>query len=73
MNPILRQIVTKIKEIPKSNPPGENEVDLGTLLQIEIAKSGDDFSEVDVLEAAQAVGVPEGELISWLEDMASWV
>lgn len=73
MNSTLKRIVQQIKLIPKSNPGDDLPVDLGTLLQLEILKSGVEFPEDDVIDAALAVGVPEGSLISWLEDMASWV
>jgi hypothetical protein len=75
MNRELAQIVRKVKDRFRSNPPGEDDflVDVGTLLEIEILQSGLEFSETDVLEAALAVGVPEGSLIDWLEEMASWV
>ena len=68
----LLRIVRNVKETYQSNPPEEG-IDLGTLLQMEIVRSGEEFDEADVLKAAEMVGVPEGELISWLEEMASWV
>ncbi len=72
MDPILKRIVRNIQAMEKSNPPDED-IDLGTLLQMEIVRSGEEFDEADVLKAAEMVGVPEGDLIAWLEEMASWV
>lgn len=72
MNPTLRRIVQGIQEVQRSNPP-EDGIDLGTLLQMEIVRSGEEFDEADVLKAAEMIGVPEGDLIAWLEEMASWV
>lgn len=74
MNRTLQEIVDRIRNRIQENPPGDMvEVDAGTLLQIEILQSGEEFTEVDVLAAAELVGVPEGALIDWLEEMASWV
>ena len=73
MNRTLSEIVSRIRNRVQSNPPDEIEVDAGTLLQIEILQSGEEFTEADVLKAAEMVGVPEGELLAWLEEMASWV
>lgn len=73
MNPKLRKIVEKLKSGYQRNPDGDPEIDLGTLLQFEILRSGEEFNEADVLKAAELVGVPEGSLIEWLEEMASWV
>ena len=72
MNPRLLRIVRDVQGTYQSNPPEEG-IDLGTLLQMEIVRSGEEFDEADVLKAAEMVGVPEGELIAWLEEMASWV
>ena len=72
MNPALRKIVDAVLAHPRQNPP-DGEIDLGTLLQIEIVRSGEEFDEADVLLAAEMVGVPEGDLIAWLEETASWV
>lgn len=72
MNPRLLRIVRDVKETYRSNPP-KDDVDLGTLLQMEIVRSGEEFDEADVLKAAEMVGVQEGDLIAWLEEMASWV
>jgi hypothetical protein len=74
MDPRLKKIVQNLKRRYQENPPGDDlEVDAGTLLQIEILQSGLEFNEVDVLAAAQELGIPEGGLIDWLEQMASWV
>lgn len=73
MNRTLSAIVDQIRNRVRSNPDDMVEVDAGTLLQIEILQSGQEFSEADVLQAAQLVGVPEGELLAWLEEMASWI
>ena len=72
MNSALKKIVEGVLARPRQNPP-DGEIDLGTLLQIEIVRSGEEFDEADVLLAAEMVGVPEGDLIAWLEEMASWV
>jgi hypothetical protein len=75
MNKELSEIVRRVKGRLQKNPPEEDDllVDAGTLLQIEIAQSNEEFTESDVLQAATQVGVPEGSLIDWLEEMASWV
>lgn len=73
MNRTLEEIVDRIRNRVKDNPPDEIDVDAGTLLQIEILQSGQEFNETDVLKAAELVGVPEGELLAWLEEMASWI
>jgi hypothetical protein len=75
MNKELSEIVRRVRARFQRNPPEEEDllVDAGTLLQIEIAQSGEEFTEPDVLQAATQVGVPEGSLIDWLEEMASWV
>jgi len=75
MNAELTRIVRRVKERYQQNPPEDDDlmVDAGTLLQIEILQSGMEFSEADVLQAATFVGLPEGALIDWLEEMASWI
>jgi hypothetical protein len=75
MNRELMGIVQRVKERYQQNPPEDDDllVDAGTLLQIEILQSGMEFTEEDVLRAASLVGLPEGRLIDWLEEMASWV
>jgi hypothetical protein len=75
MNPELALIVRRVKERYQSNPPEDDDllVDAGTLLQLEIIQSGMEFTEADVIQAATLVGLPEGSLIDWLEEMASWV
>ncbi len=75
MNSELLQIVQRVKGRFQQNPPEDDDllVDAGTLLQLEILQSGMEFSESDVLQAATLVGLPEGSLIDWLEEMASWV
>jgi hypothetical protein len=75
MNAELAAIVRRIKARYQANPADDDDllIDAGTLLQIEILQSGTEFSEADVLQAATLVGLPEGTLIDWLEEMASWV
>ncbi len=75
MNSELASIVRRVKERYQSNPPEDDDllVDAGTLLQLEIVQSRMEFTEADVLQAAALVGLPEGSLIDWLEEMASWV
>lgn len=74
MNAELAEIVRRVKGRYQENPSEDDAlVDAGTLLQIEIVQSGAEFSEGDVLQAATMIGVPEGSLIDWLEEMASWV
>lgn len=73
MNPKLAAIVRRISSRYQENPPDDVLVDAGTLLQMEILQSGLEFTETDVLKAAEQLGVPEGSLIDWLEEMASWV
>ena len=75
MDAELSEIVRRVKARYQANPPEDDDllVDAGTLLQIEIVQSGMEFSEKDVLDAGIAIGLPEGSLIDWLEEMASWV
>jgi len=75
MNPELAKIVRRVKSRYQSNPPEDDDllVDAGTLLQLEIVQSGMEFSEAEVLKAGLEIGLPEGSLIDWLEEMASWV
>jgi hypothetical protein len=74
MDAELAAIVRKVKGLYQRNPPDDDFlVDAGTLLQIEILQSGMEFSEADVLQAATMIGIPEGSLIDWLEQMASWI
>ncbi len=75
MNAKLSQIVRRIQARYQANPAADDDllVDAGTLLQLEILQSGMEFGESDVLRAATLVGIPEGSLIDWLEEMASWV
>jgi hypothetical protein len=74
MNSELLEIVRRVKGRYQSNPSdGDLVVDAGTLLQLEILSSGVEFTEADVLQAATMIGLPEGQLIDWLEQMASWV
>jgi len=70
MDRTLREIVRELKSRFKKNPP---EVDLSTLLQLEIIRSGEEYSEEDIFQALRELGFPEEEFVSWLEDMASWV
>lgn len=71
----LAGIVRSVRERYRQNPGRDDDflLNAGLLLQIEILQSGREFTESDVLEAATQVGVPEGSLIDWLEQMASWV
>jgi hypothetical protein len=75
MNAELMDIVRRVKARYQQNPPEDDDllVDAGTLLQLEILQSGMEFTEADVLKAASLVGLPEGSLIDWLEEMASWI
>jgi hypothetical protein len=75
MDAELAAIVRRVKGRYQQNPPEDDDflVDAGTLLQLEILHSGMEFSEADVLQAATQIGIPEGSLIDWLEEMASWV
>ena len=75
MDAELSEIVRRVKARYQANPPEDDDllVDAGTLLQIEIVQSETEFSEKDVLDAGIAIGLPEGSLIDWLEEMASWV
>ena len=75
MNAKLAAMVQRVKDRCLENPPEDDDalIDGGTLLQIEIAQSGESFSEDDVLEAALKVGLSKESLIDFLEEMASWV
>ena len=72
MNPNLKRIVDGIMTF-QSNPGHGEFVDGSLLLQVELLKNGESYSEDDLFEALEALGVPEQEQASWFERYASWV
>lgn len=72
MNPSLKRIVEGIKAF-QSNPEPADLVDGSLLLQFELVKCGESYSEDDLFEALDSLGVPEQEQASWFERFASWV
>ena len=75
MNAKLAAMVERVNDRILQNPPEDENtlIDGGTLLQIEIAQSGEAFQEEDVIEAALKIGISKDSLIDFLEEMASWV
>lgn len=74
MDPRLKAIVDRVAEIQiKDNPAGEFEVDGAQILQLEMLRSGIEFTEDDVIAAFRAVGVPDDDIVSTLEDFASYI
>jgi len=73
MDARLSKIVKGVQGHVQENPGGD--VDPGTLLQLEVLRSGfkDTFSEDDMIDAAEAVGVSKDDVLSWLEDFASYL
>lgn len=70
MHPGLRKIVRDIRSF-RSNP--DELVDGTLLLQVELVKSGERYSEDDLFEALRELGATELEMASWFERYASWV
>jgi hypothetical protein len=70
MHPGLRRIVDGIRSIRHN--PGEV-VDGTLLLQVDLVRSGDHYSEDDLFEALKMLGASELEMGSWFERYASWV
>jgi hypothetical protein len=66
----LKGIVDEIRSV-RTNP---DDMVAGTLmLQIELVRSGDRYSEDDLFEALRELGADELEMASWFERYASWV
>lgn len=72
MHPNLKRIVDGIREF-QSNPDSNDFVDGSLLLQFELIKRGELYSEDDLFEALSTLGVDEQEQASWFERYASWV
>jgi len=76
VDPRLAAIMDRVRTT-QSNPASEGEVspDAGWLLQLELLRSGDkeSFSEDELIEALLALGVPEDDVPSWFEDLASYL
>lgn len=70
MHPGLKKIVRDIQSF-RSNP--DELVDGTLMLQIELVRSGDRYTEDDIFEALRALGTDELEMASWFERYASWV
>lgn len=70
MHPGLKKIVRDIQSF-RSNP--DELVDGTLMLQIELVRSGDRYTEDDIFEALRALGTDELEMTSWFERYASWV
>jgi hypothetical protein len=78
IDPKLMTIMDRVRTTQaQSNPSPEDEVtpDAGWLLQLELLRSGDkdSFSEDELIEALIALGVPEDDVASWFEDLASYL
>jgi hypothetical protein len=74
----LTKLVDRVRSTQvQSNPADEDDVviDSGWLLQLELLRSGLDldFSEDELYEALQSLGVPEDDIPSWFEDLASYI
>lgn len=69
--PELRDVVEAARAMSRQNPP----IDAGTALQMELKnrRLEYEFDEDQIIEAAEAVGVPKDEINSFLEQMASWL
>ena len=72
MNPSLKQIVEGIRRT-QSNPDRGEFIDGSLLLQFELVKCGESFTEDDLFEALDVLGVSEQEQASWFERYASWI
>ena len=72
MHPRLERIVRRILDTPQPNPPDEV-VDGTLLLQVELVRSGEQYSEDDLFSALKALGADEMDMASWFERYASWV
>lgn len=70
MDSRLKRIVNEIRSV-RTNP--SDLVDGTLLLQIELVRSGDRYSEDDLFEALRELGADELEMGSWFERYASWV
>lgn len=71
----LSEIVQRVRAMQvKDNPgPGDIELDAGWLLQLELVRSDYEFTEDELFEALNALGIPEEYQMSWFEDFASYV
>lgn len=69
--PDLQEAVEAARAASRQNPP----IDAGTALQMELKNRSLEhaFDEDQVIEAAEAVGVPKDGIQSFLEQMASWL
>jgi hypothetical protein len=72
VNPKLKRIVEEIRAFQANPEPGDF-IDGSLLLQFELVKSGESYTEDDLFEALDALGVPEQEQASWFERYASWI
>ena len=69
--PELREVVSAARAMSLQNPP----IDVGTAFQLELKnrKLENAFDEDQIIEAAEAAGIPDDEIQSFLEQMASWL
>lgn len=67
----LQEVVDVARALSRQNPP----LDAGIALQMELKnrRLEYEFDEDQIIEAAEAVGVPKDEINSFLEQMASWL
>lgn len=75
MDPQLKAIVERVKTA-QLNPDGDDVVvDASQLLQLEILREDleSDFSEEEIFQALEAIGLDENYWVAWLEDFASYV
>jgi len=77
VDPRLAAIMDRVRTTQANPASDEGEVspDAGWLLQLELLRSGDkeSFSEDELIEALLALGVPEDDVPSWFEDLASYL
>jgi hypothetical protein len=77
IDPKLAAIIGRVRTTQANPASEEGEVspDAGWLLQLELLRSNekDSFSEEELMEALEALGVPEDDIPSWFEDFASYL
>jgi hypothetical protein len=76
IDPKLSAIMDRVRTTQANGGPEEEVApDAGWLLQLELLRSGDkdSFSEDELIEALIALGVPEDDVASWFEDLASYL
>jgi hypothetical protein len=71
----LSKILQEVKSAQVQMNPGSGEdpVDAGWLLMVKLVQSDFEFTEDELFEALDELGVPEEHQMSWFEDFASYV